>query len=168
MLSRRSLFSFFAGVGTAITGAKVVEAKPSPTDINDLYRQLAAMPQPELSEAAVARFKRMSRHFANAKGMSFTPMPRAYLTRGTIVGMDHSEDMGGGSYTLISDGVHMLPIDSDEGQRILNESAVNVRADGSIRHRQHHPVDFPSGGARGPAPGSPVRYGPGRVEIELK
>lgn len=44
---------------------------------------------------------------------------------------------------MISNGVGLVPLESEEGQRILIERAVNLRSDGSIRHRQHHPVDFP-------------------------
>lgn len=70
-----------------------------------------------------------------------TPRPQHYAARGTIMGIDYA--VGGTSITLISNGVYFIPIESDEGQAILNESAVNLRADGSIRHRQHHPTDFP-------------------------
>lgn len=44
---------------------------------------------------------------------------------------------------MISTGAGLVPLESEEGQRILAERAVNLRSDGSIRHRQHHPVDFP-------------------------
>lgn len=60
---------------------------------------------------------------------------RTYYPRGTILGIDH---VSGGSDTWISDGSQMIPIEGEEGQRILMESAVNVRSDGTIRHRQHH------------------------------
>lgn len=48
---------------------------------------------------------------------------------------------------MIADGRgRWIALESEEGQAIARESAVNLRADGSLRHRQHHPTDFP--GAR--------------------
>lgn len=44
---------------------------------------------------------------------------------------------------MISDGDKLVPIETDAGEAIAAERAVNVRSDGSIRNRQHHPVDFP-------------------------
>lgn len=40
--------------------------------------------------------------------------------------------------TMISTGRELIPWDSPEGQAIANETAVNLRSDGTIRHRQHH------------------------------
>lgn len=39
---------------------------------------------------------------------------------------------------MISTGTELVPWDSPEGQAIARETAVNLRSDGTIRHRQHH------------------------------
>lgn len=46
---------------------------------------------------------------------------------------------------MISTGRGLVPLESEEGQAIAREMhrPSNLRSDGSIRHRQHHPVDFP-------------------------
>lgn len=38
----------------------------------------------------------------------------------------------------ISTGSELVPLQSLEGQAVLNERAVNLRSDGTLRHRQHH------------------------------
>lgn len=43
----------------------------------------------------------------------------------------------------ISTGREWVLIESPAGQGVLNEMAVNLRSDGTMRHRQHHPTDFP-------------------------
>lgn len=44
---------------------------------------------------------------------------------------------------MISTGDKLVPIETDEGEAIAAERAVNHRSDGSIRHRQHHRECFP-------------------------
>lgn len=49
---------------------------------------------------------------------------------------------------MISTGRGWVLLESDEGQAIARENALlhrpaNLRSDGTIRGRQHHPVDFP-------------------------
>lgn len=48
-------------------------------------------------------------------------------------------------YTLISTGNTWVLLESPVGEAIARGMAVNLRSDGSIRHRQHHPTDFPRG-----------------------
>lgn len=116
MLSRRSLFSLFAGTAALAAGNKAAEASPVDVKVNLKWVPASdPTPRPE--------------HYV-----------RTYYPRGTILRIDH---LDGSRHTWISDGRTMRAIETDEGQKILMESAVNVRADGSIRHRQHHPVDFP-------------------------
>lgn len=93
MLSRRSLFSLFAGTAAIAAGAKV--AKASPADTNDQIREMLA---------DRARATRPEREY-------FTIMDTGELPE--------------------------MP-----NCRCVIEP-VNMRSDGSIRHRQHHPVDFP-------------------------
>lgn len=101
MLSRRSLFSFFAGVGAIAAGAKVVEA--SPADMNDEIRRMMV------------------------EDMERGVRPLSQAT------------------TIMTDGpMYRFPYNVNCRCVIVEHEPVNMRSDGSIRHRQHHPVDFPS------------------------
>ena len=127
MLSRRSLFSLFAGAGAVAAGAKVVEDSPH------IGVDLAAGPDRfafsrgsesylswvtrEYGDDAMLRYEAISRHYAEAKGVTIPPDDRAIGVRPLSQVMTISEDP--------------------------DRKPVNMRSDGSIRHRQHHPVDFP-------------------------
>lgn len=66
------------------------------------------------------------------------PSPRrhpAVPPRGVVVEMHGLQ--------LVSTGTRLVSIESDEGEAIARENAVNLRSDGSVRHRQHHPTCFP-------------------------
>lgn len=98
MLSRRSLFSLFAG--TAAIAAGVAKASPDRGGGG-----VIAIVVPDIPE-----------------NMKYEIM---------------SHGAGGSGY-MISDPTHAHGL-YDPGHTY----PVNTRSDGSIRHRQHHPVDFP-------------------------
>lgn len=100
MLSRRSLFSLFAGTAAIAAGARVVAAPVPKEVITGL--DLAAGPD--------------STGIFLSTGDDFT----------FILDPSHSH----GWYFPPSPHTHTY-------------QPVNTRSDGSIRHRQHHPVDFP-------------------------
>lgn len=78
-----------------------------------------------IDETASEKYSRLKRLYQMA--------PAFGSPRGTLVHQVYPSDQ-----MLVSNGINLVPIDSDEGQDILNQSAVNLREDGSIRHRQHH------------------------------
>lgn len=79
---------------------------------------------PDVIKSALAKAPGMS---TTARG-SFAVM----FPRGSTIGF------GGVQDTLVSTGAEWIPIDSVLGQAVLNELAVNLRSDGTLRHRQHH------------------------------
>lgn len=96
MLSRRSIFSLFAGAGAIAAGAKV-QAAPAPSEINDAARRVwvaSSDPTPRPS------------HYA--QGSMF---PRGMLVTGKGIPNSISDGLGG-----------IFPLDSPQGQSILANS----------------------------------------------
>lgn len=60
-----------------------------------------------------------------------------------IDGMHDALPRGAVMGRWVSTGENYILVDSHEGQAVLNSMAVNLRSDGTLIHRQHHPVDFP-------------------------
>lgn len=101
MLSRRSLFSLFAG--TAALAAGVAKASPDRGGSGVTATVVTDIPENMKYEI-----------------------------------MSHG---GGGWGYMISDPSHAHGLYDPGHTHTLQP--VNTRSDGSIRHRQHHPVDFP-------------------------
>lgn len=120
MLSRRSMFSLFAGVGAIAAGAKVVEAKPAPSAIKDVARanmnrfavdsEGMAMHSHGLSDPTHTHT--FTYQNSNVRAAIAAPIPRGMMVS------------GGGLVPSIADGQgRIVPVDSPEGQAILKSIA---------------------------------------------
>lgn len=122
MLSRRSMFSLFAGVGAIAAGAKVVEATPA-------LPNLPPMPAPskphllwtaELPSHSHGPLLTDPAHTHGFSGVAVTSPYQAQgsmFPRGVLVS-------GGGLVPSVSDGEgRIVPVESPEGQTILKSIA---------------------------------------------
>lgn len=126
--SRRSLFALVAGAVAALTA----RAKADQTFVY-------SNPDIEPVEFTGAGWRDKAEAWRS-------PVPQ----RGALVPMCIQEkngtcyiDFNAPLVEQISTGYSLVPVKSPEGQAVLNSMAVNLRSDGTLRHRQHHPTDFP-------------------------